>query len=233
MKQGSHQHGEDPRNRDILIYVNGDICPRERAVVSVFDSGFILGDGVWEGLRVHSGRIAFLDLHMDRLYEAAKAIDLDIGLDRAALREALYRTLRANRMDEGVHIRLMVTRGLKSTPYQDPRATIGPATVVIIPEFRGHAHAGGRVFGFVLELLGHARHGLFAPQRAFKLCMACRISGPGTLDSGHTLQRLAEALIFITTVTINLTTLVGMIAAAILGAPRWRRRRRRAPPRRA
>jgi branched-chain amino acid aminotransferase len=136
MKQGSHQHGEDPRNRDILIYVNGDICPRERAVVSVFDSGFILGDGVWEGLRVHSGRIAFLDLHMDRLYEAAKAIDLDIGLDRAALREALYRTLRANRMDEGVHIRLMVTRGLKSTPYQDPRATIGPATVVIIPEYK-------------------------------------------------------------------------------------------------
>ncbi|HET9330985.1 MAG TPA: aminotransferase class IV, partial [Steroidobacteraceae bacterium] len=133
MNQGSHQHGEDPRNRDILIYVNGDICPRERAVVSVFDSGFILGDGVWEGLRVHSGRIAFLDLHMDRLYEAAKAIDLDIGLDRAALRAALYRTLRANRMDEGVHIRLMVTRGLKSTPYQDPRATIGPATVVIIP----------------------------------------------------------------------------------------------------
>jgi len=136
MKQGSHQHGEDPRNRDILIYVNGDICPRERAVVSVFDSGFILGDGVWEGLRVHSGRIAFLDLHMDRLYEAAKAIDLDIGLDRAALREALYRTLRANRTDEGVHIRLMVTRGLKSTPYQDPRATIGPATVVIIPEYK-------------------------------------------------------------------------------------------------
>ena len=136
MKQGSHQHGEDPRNRDILIYVNGDICPRERAVVSVFDSGFILGDGVWEGLRVHSGRIAFLDLHMDRLYEAAKAIDLDIGLDRAALRAALYRTLRANRMDEGVHIRLMVTRGLKSTPYQDPRATIGPATVVIIPEYK-------------------------------------------------------------------------------------------------
>lgn len=136
MKQGSHQHGEDPRNRDILIYVNGDICPRERAVVSVFDSGFILGDGVWEGLRVHSGRIAFLDMHMDRLYEAAKAIDLDVGLDRAALREALYRTLRANRMDEGVHIRLMVTRGLKSTPYQDPRATIGPATVVIIPEYK-------------------------------------------------------------------------------------------------
>ena len=84
MKQGSHQHGEDPRNRDILIYVNGDICPRERAVVSVFDSGFILGDGVWEGLRVHGGRIPpSSSVHLDRLYEGAKAIDLDIGLDRA------------------------------------------------------------------------------------------------------------------------------------------------------
>ena len=132
----SHQHGDDPRNRDVLIYVNGDICPRERAMVSVFDSGFILGDGVWEGLRVHHGRIAFLDQHLDRLYEAAKAIDLDIGMDRAALSAALYRTLRTNQMSDGVHIRLMVTRGLKSTPYQDPRACIGPATVVIIPEYK-------------------------------------------------------------------------------------------------
>jgi len=136
MTQSSHQHGDDPRNRDILIYVNGDICPRERAMVSVFDSGFILGDGVWEGLRVHKGRIAFLDLHLERLYEAAKAIDLDIGMDRAALSGALYQTLRANQMSEGVHIRLMITRGLKSTPYQDPRACIGPATVVIIPEYK-------------------------------------------------------------------------------------------------
>jgi len=136
MSQGSHQHGDDPRNRDVLIYVNGDICPRERAMVSVFDSGFILGDGVWEGLRVHHGRIAFLDQHLDRLYEAAKAIDLDIGMDRAALSAALYRTLRTNQMSDGVHIRLMVTRGLKSTPYQDPRACIGPATVVIIPEYK-------------------------------------------------------------------------------------------------
>jgi len=136
MSQGSHQHGDDPRNRDVLIYVNGDICPRERAMVSVFDSGFILGDGVWEGLRVHHGRIAFLDQHLDRLYEAAKAIDLDIGMDRAALTGALYRTLRSNQMSDGVHIRLMVTRGLKSTPYQDPRACIGPATVVIIPEYK-------------------------------------------------------------------------------------------------
>jgi branched-chain amino acid aminotransferase len=133
---GTHHPADDPRNRDILIYVNGKLCPRASASVSVFDSGFILGDGVWEGLRVHHGRIAFLDQHLARLYEAAKAIDLDIGLDRAALTAALYHTLEANRMADGVHMRLMVTRGLKSTPYQDPRACIGPATLVIIAEYK-------------------------------------------------------------------------------------------------
>jgi len=136
MTRGTHHASDDPRNREILIYVNGALRPREQATVSVFDSGFILGDGVWEGLRVHRGRFAFLDAHLDRLYEAAKAIDLDIGLDRSALVAALYQTLAANRMSEGVHVRLMVTRGLKSTPYQDPRACIGAATVVIIPEYK-------------------------------------------------------------------------------------------------
>ena len=136
MTQGTHHATDDPRNRDIRIYVNGELPPRAQAVVSVFDSGFILGDGVWEGLRVHRGRIAFLAAHLDRLYEAAKAIDLDIGMDRAALTRALYQTLAANGMSEGVHMRLMVTRGVKSTPYQDPRASIGPATVVIIPEYK-------------------------------------------------------------------------------------------------
>ena len=136
MTQGTHHSTDDPRNRDILIYVNGELRPRTQAVVSVFDSGFILGDGVWEGLRVHHGRMAFLEAHLDRLYEAAKAIDLDIGLDRTGLTRALYRTLAANAMSEGVHMRLMVTRGLKSTPYQDPRASIGPVTIVIIPEYK-------------------------------------------------------------------------------------------------
>jgi branched-chain amino acid aminotransferase len=136
MTQGTHHSADDPRNRDILVYVNGELRPRGEALISVFDSGFIVGDGVWEGLRVHHGRIAFLDAHLDRLYEAAKAIDLDTGLDRAALTAALYRTLAANRMSEGVHMRLMVTRGLKSTPYQDPRACIGAATVVIIAEYK-------------------------------------------------------------------------------------------------
>jgi branched-chain amino acid aminotransferase len=136
MTQGTHHATDDLRNHDILVYVNGELRPRGQALVSVFDSGFILGDGVWEGLRVHRGRIAFLDAHLERLYEAAKAIDLDIGLDRAALTVALYRTLAANHMTEGVHLRLMVTRGLKSTPYQDPRACIGAATVVIIAEYK-------------------------------------------------------------------------------------------------
>ena len=136
MSQGTHEFVDDPRNATIRIYVNGTLTPRAEAVVSVFDSGFVLGDGVWEGLRVHAGRIAFLDQHLDRLYEGAKAIDMDIGLSRDAMTQALYLTLAANGMTDHVHIRLMVTRGVKRTPYQDPRMTIGPATIVIIPEHK-------------------------------------------------------------------------------------------------
>jgi branched-chain amino acid aminotransferase len=110
--------------------------PRAQAVVSVFDAGFVLGDGVWEGLRVHGGHPAFLDQHLDRLYEGAKAIALDVGVDRPQLTRAIYQTLAANGMTDGVHIRLMVTRGVKRSPYQDPRATIGAATIVIIPEYK-------------------------------------------------------------------------------------------------
>ena len=111
--------------------------PRPQASVSVFDSGFMLGDGVWEGLRVHQGRIAFLDRHLDRLYRGAKAIAMDIGLPREAMERRLYALLDANRMDgDGVHIRLMVTRGVRSTPYQDPRVVISPSTIVIIPEWK-------------------------------------------------------------------------------------------------
>jgi branched-chain amino acid aminotransferase len=130
-------HGvSDPRNASVLIDINGELKPREQAVVSVFDSGFMLGDGVWEGLRVHKGRISFLDRHLDRLFEGAKAIAMDIGLSREALAARLYDTLDANQMSDGVHIRLMVTRGVRSTPYQDPRVVVGGATVVIIPEYK-------------------------------------------------------------------------------------------------
>ncbi len=136
MTKGTHEYQEDPRNDDILVYVNGELVSRQEAKVSVFDSGFILGDGIWEGLRLHNGHIAFLQAHLDRLYEGAKAIDLEMGLSREDLTSALYRTIQANGMSNGVHIRLMVTRGLKTTPYQDPRVTVGPATIVIIPEYK-------------------------------------------------------------------------------------------------
>ena len=126
----------DPRNEDILISINGELTPRARAMVSVFDSGFILGDGVWEGLRLHDGGIAFLSEHIERLYEGAKAIFMDIGVTPAQLVKQVFACLDANKMKDGVHIRLMVTRGLKATPYQDPRATISPATIVIIPEWK-------------------------------------------------------------------------------------------------
>jgi branched-chain amino acid aminotransferase len=136
MAQSIHEFHDDPRNAGIRIWINGALKPRAEATVSVFDSGFVLGDGVWEGLRVAGGQPLFLDAHLDRLFEGAKAIALDIGLDRAGLTRAIYETLAANGMEDGVHIRLMVTRGVKRTPYQDPRVTIGPATIVIIPEFK-------------------------------------------------------------------------------------------------
>ena len=134
---GVHDYVDDPRNAEILINVNGSLVPRNQAVVSVFDAGFVLGDGVWEGLRVAGGHPAFLEQHLDRLWEGATAIALDIGMTREELARQIYRTLAANGVTgDGVHIRLMVTRGPKSTPYQDPRMSAGPATVVIIAEHK-------------------------------------------------------------------------------------------------
>jgi branched-chain amino acid aminotransferase len=131
-----HDAKIDPRNRDILISVNGTLYPRAEAVVSVFDSGFILGDGVWEGLRMVAGGVPFLREHIERLYEGAKAIFMDIGVSPQELVQRLFACLDANKMADGVHVRLMVTRGVKATPYQDPRVTISPATIVIIPEYK-------------------------------------------------------------------------------------------------
>lgn len=136
MAQSMHDSAGDRRNADVLISVNGALKRRNEAMVSVFDSGFVLGDGVWEGLRVHKGRFAFLEAHLDRLYEGARAIALDIGLSREELAQRLYETLDANRMSDGVHVRLMVTRGLRSTPYQDPRVVVSGATIVIVPEYK-------------------------------------------------------------------------------------------------
>ncbi len=136
---GTHDHQDDPRNAEIIIGLNGDLVPRAQAMVSVFDSGFILGDGIWEGIRVHNGKPAFINEHLRRLYEGAAALDLDIGLDHDELTARIMATLSANDMGpgtDGVHIRLMITRGMKSTPYQDPRFTITPPTIVIIPEYK-------------------------------------------------------------------------------------------------
>ncbi len=136
MAHGTHDHADDPRNADVLIWVNGELKHRAEAVVSVFDSGFVLGDGIWEGLRVSGGHPAFLEAHLDRLWQGAAAIMLDLGTTREELTRAIYATLAANDMRDGVHVRLMVTRGVKSTPYQDPRLTIGPATIVIVAEHK-------------------------------------------------------------------------------------------------
>jgi len=134
--KGTHAYRGDPRNDDILIDINGELFPRDKAAVSVFDSGFVLGDGIWEGLRLHRGVIPFLERHLKRLWEGAKALDLDMGLTRRALEDRLYETVAANNMEDEVHIRLMVSRGVKSTPYQDPAVNIGGPTIVIIPEYK-------------------------------------------------------------------------------------------------
>lgn len=130
----THQAEEDARNERILIHVNGRLLPRAEATVSVYDSGFLLGDGVWEGLRLYNGRWAFLDEHMDRLFEAARAIDLDIGMDREGVISALLETQEANGMTTDAHARLMVTRGVKARPFQHPSLSRSGPTFVIIME---------------------------------------------------------------------------------------------------
>lgn len=135
-RQSSQSYLDDPRNDSVLIWIDGALVPRAEARVSVFDAGFALGDGVWEGLRLVDGHIVSLDRHLDRLLEGARTIAIDIGLDRAALTAAIRATLDANGMTDGAHVRLMVTRGVKRTVNQDPRFAIGKATVVIVAEHK-------------------------------------------------------------------------------------------------
>ena len=130
----THQAEEDARNADLRFYLDGRIVSRDQAVVSIYDSGFMLGDGIWEGLRLYNGRWAFLDDHLDRLFEAARAIDLDIGLDRAGVVAALESLRQANGMETDAHARLMVTRGLKARPFQHPSLSRSGPTVAIIME---------------------------------------------------------------------------------------------------
>jgi len=130
----THDAEEDARNRDILIYVNGDLVPRAEAKVSVYDSGFMLGDGMWEGLRLYDGVWAFLDDHMDRFFESCEAVSIDVGMDRAGIRAALDETARANGMKTDAHARLMLTRGVKVKPFQHPSLSRSGPTMVIIME---------------------------------------------------------------------------------------------------
>jgi branched-chain amino acid aminotransferase len=133
---GSQDFAADPRNANVLIYLNGALVPRPEARVSVFDAGFVLGDGVWEGLRLHKGRLVFLDAHIDRLLEGAAQIRLELGLSRDGLVDAIRQTVQANGMHDGVHIRLMATRGVKAAVNQDPRNALGQATIVIVAEHK-------------------------------------------------------------------------------------------------
>jgi branched-chain amino acid aminotransferase len=152
LARGTHEALPDERNESVLVYVNGRFYRREEAKISVFDSGFLVGDGVWEGIRLHGGEFAFLDLHLDRLLEGAKTIGLDIGMTREEITAALRETVRRNGMEgsTGVHVRLMVTRGDKKTPSQDPRFVVGGPNVVIIAEHKvadpGLEESGVRLF---------------------------------------------------------------------------------------
>jgi branched-chain amino acid aminotransferase len=132
----THDYDIDKRNNDIQIYINGEFFHRSEAKISVMDSGYLLGDGVWEGIRLHKGTLIHLDDHLDRLFSGAKSIAMDIGLSQHKMAEALQKTINVNDMDSDVHIRLIVSRGIKKTPYQHPKVTLGKPTVVIIPEYK-------------------------------------------------------------------------------------------------
>ena len=136
MAKGTHSYVEDQRNENIIIYINGEFFPRNEAKISVFDSGFLLGDGVWEGIRLHNGKLCFIEEHIQRLYHGAEKLKIEIGKSKEELIALIYETIHTNVMDSDVHIRLIVSRGLKRTPYQHPNANVGGASIVIIPEYK-------------------------------------------------------------------------------------------------
>ena len=132
----THDYKPDPRNENIQIYVNGKFCIRDEASISVMDSGYLLGDGVWEGIRLYKNKLVHLNKHLERLYEGADLISMKIGVKPEDLKNIIYLTLKKNKMETDVHVRLIVSRGLKSTPYQHPKVTIGNPSIVIIPEYK-------------------------------------------------------------------------------------------------
>lgn len=176
---GSQDFVDDPRNAGVLASVAGELVPADTATVSIFDAGFGLGDGVWEGIRLHRGSLLFLAAHLERLYDGARAIRIDIGLTPAALTAEIVRLLRANAMTDGAHLRLMVTRGRKRTINQDPRHALGPASIVITAEYkRPAARAPGD--GLALRT------------------SSIRTSGPDTFDmrlNSHSRLNLIRALL--------------------------------------
>lgn len=136
MIHGTHNAVPDARNENVLIYINGELFPRNEAKISVFDSGYLVGDGIWEALRLHEGVLVFLDEHLDRLWQGAATIGMAVGMSRQELIDALWQTLSANEMHDNVHVRFMLTRGIKKTPSQDPRLTISGPNLVIIAEHK-------------------------------------------------------------------------------------------------
>tara|TARA_Y100000741_G_scaffold362585_1_gene348650 strand:- start:85 stop:981 length:897 start_codon:yes stop_codon:yes gene_type:complete len=155
---GTHEYEDDPRNETVLISVNGKLCPRSEAMVSVFDAGFLLGDGVWESFRLHEGKLVFIEDHMDRLFRGASQISLDPGKSRNQIMEEIHRVISANQMHDQVHLRLIISRGLKPTPYQAPWVISSSPTIVIIPEYK-KANPRRAVEGIKLVSVGVRRGG--------------------------------------------------------------------------
>ena len=174
----THDADEDARNRGIKIYVNGEIVPREEAKVSVYDSGFMLGDGMWEGMRLYNGKWAFFDEHMDRLFESCNAVSLDIGMDRQGIAQALRQTAQANQMTTNVHCRLMVTRGVKEKPFQHPSLSrSGPTLVIIMEHSRpvDRLKSGGICLATVPQVRGlpHSQDAKFNSHSKLNCVIAC------------------------------------------------------------
>lgn len=136
MTHGTHNAVDDPRNENIQIYINEELFTRSEAKISVFDSGYLVGDGVWEGFRLHKGVLVFLDDHLNRLLQGAKTVGMALKMSRQDITHAIWKTLKANDMHDQVHVRLMFTRGIKKTPSQDPRLTVSGPNLVIIPEYK-------------------------------------------------------------------------------------------------
>ena len=174
----THDADEDERNKDIFIYINGEIVHRDEARVSVYDSGFMLGDGMWEGMRLYSGKWAFFEEHMDRLFDSCKAVSLDIGLDRPGIADALQKTADANNMFSDVHCRLMITRGVKVKPFQHPSLSRGGPTVVIIMEHSkpvDRLHTSGIRLASVPQVRGlpHSQDAKFNSHSKLNCVIAC------------------------------------------------------------